>query len=86
MKVINKPIQMMVLFSKDGVPDPMQFWITANDESIQTYKIGNIISREKCRGKDTLIIKCQCAINEIQRTIDIEYWPETCKWFLNSIE
>lgn len=86
MIVINKPIEVLALFTREGIPKPMQFWIEAKDESICTFKIGNIISREKHRGKDTIVIRCQCAINEIHRTIDIEYWPETCKWVLNSIE
>lgn len=85
LKVIDKPIQMLALF-KDGVIDPMQFWIEAKDESIHTIKIDTIISREKFRGKNTIMIRCKCIINGIQRTLDIEYWLETCKWVLHSIE
>lgn len=86
MKVINKPIEMVALFTKEGTPKPMQFWVQGKDDSICTVKIDNIIGREKCKGKNTVIIKCQSIINGIQRTLDIEYWLESCKWVLNSIE
>lgn len=85
MKVIDKPVQMLVLFSKDGIPDPMQFWIEGKDESIHAVKIDRIMYREKNRGKDTIVIRCQSSINDVQRTLDIEYWLETCKWVLHSI-
>lgn len=86
MKVINKPIEMVALFTKEGIPKPMQFWVQAKDESICSVKIDNIIGRESHKGKNTIVIRCECVINNIKRTIDIEYWLETCKWILNSIE
>jgi len=83
MKVLMKPIEMIVWFTKDGVPNPIKYRLEENKENV-SINIDKVILRqeEKLAGNRMLVYKCQSNINGIERTFELKYEINTCKWFL----
>ena len=84
LKVLMRPVEMIVLFDREGIAKPLRFKITAEDKSNTVVKIDQVISRteEKLPGKQVFIYKCQSEINGIQRLYELKYESSTCRWFL----
>lgn len=84
MKVIAKPIEMIVWFDKNGTVCPTSFKLIKEDSSTETIKIDKIIKRavEKFAGNKMLVFTCQSAINGTERIYEIKYELGTCKWVL----
>lgn len=83
MKVLMKPIEMIVWFTRDGVPNPIKYRISENKENI-TVNIDKVILRqeEKLAGNRMYVYRCQSNINGTERTFELKYEISTCKWFL----
>lgn len=84
MKNVEKPIEVIAAFTKEGVPRPIKFRIENQDESVTTVKIENVIQREKTYlyGVNSYLFRCQSIINGSQCIFEIIYKTETCKWML----
>ncbi|WP_411682684.1 hypothetical protein [Clostridium thailandense] len=87
MKVIAKPIDVVVWFNKNGVPNPVRIRLDGEEDESITIKIDKIIIRdkEKIAGNHMLIFKCQGCINGKQKLFEIKYELSTCKWILYKI-
>lgn len=87
MKVVAKPIDVLAKFDREGVPTPIRFKITAEDQSEVTIKVDRVITRhlEKLAGNKMFVFKCQSAFNGIEKLFELKYGLETCKWMLFKI-
>ena len=84
MKVIMKPVDMIVWFTKDGVPHPLKYRFENDNQENITVNVDRIVFREeeKLAGNKMLVYKCQSIINGIERIFELKYELNTCKWFL----
>lgn len=84
MKILAKPIEMVCWFEKTGIPHPIRFKLTAEDEREVVLKVDKVmfIDKEKLAGNEMLLFKCQSVIKGIQRIFELKYALKTCKWFL----
>lgn len=88
MKVVAKPIEMIAMFSQDGVPTPIRFRLHNGEEGIaEVIKVDRVITKdsEKLAGNRRIIFNCQSCINGIQRMYQLKYEIDTCKWILFKI-
>jgi hypothetical protein len=84
MKILMKPIEMIAWFTNDGIPIPLRYRIVSKDKTNIVVKVGKVVTKdeEKLAGNRMLIYRCESIINNIQKTYEIKYEIETCKWFL----
>lgn len=84
MKVIAKPIDIVLWVDKEGAITPVRFRIMNEENSAAVIKINKIICRDKERfnGNIMYIFKCQSYINGMQKIFELKYELETCKWML----
>jgi hypothetical protein len=84
MKIIAKPIDMVCWFEKTGIPHPVRFKVTTDDESEMVIKVNRMltIDKEKLAGNEMLVIKCESTINGAKRIYELKYELRTCKWML----
>jgi hypothetical protein len=84
MKVVDKPIDMIVRIDKEGVQHPVRFRMDTESEEKLVVQVGRVVTRDfdKIAGKPTLILRCQSSINGIEKTYEIRYELGTCKWIL----
>ncbi len=84
MKILAKPVDMVCWFEKTGVPHPIRFKITSEDESEKVIKVDKVfaVDRERLVGNDMLVFKCQSIINNTQKIFELKYELRTCRWIL----
>lgn len=84
MKILAKPVDMVCWFEKTGVPHPIRFKITSEDESEKVIKVDKVfaVDKERLVGNDMLVFKCQSIINNTQRIFELKYELRTCRWIL----
>jgi hypothetical protein len=84
MKILSIPIDMVCWFEKTGIPHPVRFKLTTEDESEIVLKIDKVmfIDKEKLAGNEMLVFKCQSVIKGIQKIFELKYELRTCKWIL----
>jgi hypothetical protein len=84
MKTLAMPIDMVCWFEKTGMPHPVRFKVTKEDESETVVKVDRVITvdKEKLAGNPMLIFKCQSVISGTQRQFELKYELSTCKWIL----
>lgn len=87
MKVVAKPIEMVAWFTEDGVPNPVRFRIKSDDRLMSVIKIDRVVFREKEKlaGNSMIVFRCQSIINNMDRTYELKYEVNTCKWMLYKI-
>jgi hypothetical protein len=87
MKVVAKPIDVVVWFTKDGTPNPVKFCLIAEDKSKLIYKINKIVNVEKIKlaGNPTIVYTCQGEAKGTEKLFEIRYENLTCKWMLFKI-
>lgn len=86
MKIVAKPIDMIAVFTKEGVLTPIKFKY-CDDEGKTVVKIERVILREmeKFAGNNMVVFRCQSLINNMQKVYEIKYELATCKWILFKI-
>lgn len=84
MKVLAMPIDMVCWFERTGIPHPVRFKVTREDESEIVIKVDKVIAvdKERLAGNDMLIFRCQSVINNTNKAFEIKYEIRTCKWIL----
>lgn len=82
MKVVARPVDMLVWFGLDGQPHPVRFRF--EDNIIQINKVITHAA-EKTAGNNTLVFTCQSIINQQDRVFELRYELRTCKWTLFKI-
>jgi hypothetical protein len=86
-KIVVKPIEVVVWTDVKGNIHPVRFKITNEDESNSVVKIDKVISVDKGKlaGNEMLVFKCQSVINEVEKLYEIKYDLKSCKWILYKI-
>jgi hypothetical protein len=86
-KVVAKPIDVVVWVSKEGELNPVRFRYAEKDDSYRTIKIDRVIHKEveKFAGNNMMVFRCYSNINGAQRAYEIKYEFNTCKWMLFKI-
>jgi hypothetical protein len=84
MKILAKPIDMVCWFEKTGMPYPVRFKVTKEDEREVVIKLDRVLTvdKEKLAGNPMLVFKCQSVINNASRQFELKYELGTCKWML----
>lgn len=87
MKILAMPVDMVCWFEKTGIPHPVRFKVTKEDESETVIKVDKVITvdKEKLAGNPMLVFKCQSIIAGVQRLFELKYELSTCKWMLFKI-
>ncbi|MCT4564024.1 MAG: hypothetical protein N4A68_06855 [Maledivibacter sp.] len=87
MKIVALPVDMIAWFTKDGIPNPIKFRIVTDDESNAVIKVDRIITRdvEKLAGNKMHVFRCQSYINGIEKTFELKFEVDSCKWLLYKI-
>jgi hypothetical protein len=84
MKVLAMPIDMVCWFEKTGVPHPVRFKVTKDDESETVIKVDRVITidKEKLTGNEMLVFRCQSVMQNRLIIFELKYEIRTCKWIL----
>ncbi|WHH58833.1 hypothetical protein [Petroclostridium sp. X23] len=84
MKVLMKPIEMIAWFTEQGIPNPIKYRASLEDQSKICITVNRIITRkeEKLAGNRMIIFKCQSILDDIERIYELKYEINTCKWYL----
>ncbi|MFT5875303.1 MAG: hypothetical protein ACI8WT_004286 [Clostridium sp.] len=87
MKIVVKPIEVVVWTDVKGNIHPVRFKITNDDESNSVVKIDKVISvdKEKLAGNEMLVFKCQSIVNGADKLYEIKYELSSCRWILFKI-
>ncbi len=86
MKIVNKPLEVIVWFTDAGAINPLRFKVNSEDDAV-VVKIDQILTRslEKLAGNKMLVYRCQSSINGLEKTYELKYELDTCKWYLFKI-
>lgn len=87
MKVLMKPVDMIAWFTKDGIPNPLKYRMQDENNENITVSVERIITREeeKIAGNRMFVFKCQSLIQGMEKTFELKYELNTCKWYLYKI-
>jgi hypothetical protein len=83
LKVISKPIEVIVHCPIKGIPQPIRFKVNNKGEEI-VIKIDRIIeiNEEKLAGNKMYVYRCESTINDRHRVLELKYELATCLWYL----
>ncbi len=86
LKIVAKPIEMIAVFTKEGIPAPIRFRYSG-EEGTTVVKVDKVLLREteKFAGNNMLLFRCQSLINDMQVVYEIKYEMASCKWILFKI-
>jgi len=87
MKVVKKDIDLLCWFDKQGIPHPIRFRLTDEEDSNVVIKVQKVIKTdlEKIAGNKMLVYTCQSIINNQLKLFVLKYEIDTCKWMLFKI-
>ena len=86
MKIINKNIEMIATFTRDGDIKPIRFRISENDELV-VLKIDRVVKKEKEKicGENVFRFTCMLTVNNAERLCEIRYNTNSMIWTLWNI-
>ena len=87
MKVVAKPIKMIVAFDESGIPTPLKFKIEDADSDCRVIKVDKIISSESIKpaGMESIVFLCQSEVQNVMRRYEIIYRVKSHQWELYKI-
>jgi hypothetical protein len=89
MNILNKPIEMITSFNNEGIPTPIRFKYSNEEELNIIIKIDKVIHFEKMKDRINkvcyYIYQCRSFIENISRNYELKYDIDTCKWYLYKI-
>jgi hypothetical protein len=87
MKIVAKPIDVIVTFGKAGKPLPYKFRYEADDDMGREIRIDKIISIEnrKLAGIDSILYTCQSEIDGMLSIYELKYIIGQYRWELYKI-
>ncbi|WP_353894489.1 hypothetical protein PRVXH_001294 [Proteinivorax hydrogeniformans] len=83
MKVLMKPIDMIVWFDKDGNVNPLRYRVEGVEGEYKVVKIERVIYKkeERLAGTPMLIFRCQSVVENCERLYELKY-DFKGKWYL----
>lgn len=84
MKVVSKPIQVIVWFDKNGDINPVRFKVENDEDEGRVVKIDRVLKREKEKLAGRVMEKflCTSCIDGIEKMFEIKYEALSYKWTL----
>ncbi|MBS4538229.1 hypothetical protein GOQ27_07125 [Clostridium sp. D2Q-11] len=86
MRVINKSVDMIAIFNKDGTIRPWKFKFDNGDEEIK-IKVDTLQFSDKIKhcGRIIHTYRCQSNINNTLRVYELHYIGDKMEWYLYKI-
>ena len=87
MKVLAQPIEVISYTNDKGDIRPLRFRLQIGDEPMQVMKIDKVIfkQKEKLAGNPMILYRCQGRDGDTEKTFEIKYELDTCRWMLYKI-
>jgi hypothetical protein len=87
MKIVEKKVEMLAWFTKDGITSPIRFRLLEENSTLNVINVNKIIFREKEKiaGKDAIVFNCQSSIDGIDKLYQLKYEINTRAWILFKI-
>ncbi|MBS4539830.1 hypothetical protein GOQ27_15250 [Clostridium sp. D2Q-11] len=86
MKVINKRVDMIAIFYKNGNIRPYKFKFYEGDNEVKiTVDTLQFSDKIKRVGEVVLTYRCQSTIHNILRIYELHYIPQKLEWYLYKI-
>jgi hypothetical protein len=84
MRVVARPVDMLAWFDKDGIPNPLRFRFSDEDECNLVIKVDKIINRdkEKLAGNEMILFRCQSLIDGIEKVYELKFEIRSCRWMI----
>ncbi|QAA32982.1 hypothetical protein [Clostridium manihotivorum] len=85
--ILNKSIEMVAAFNKDGKVIPVRFRVFSEDESYTVFTVNKILRVDEAKSnmENVILFNCKSTINNIEKDIELKYIKDTCMWYLNKI-
>lgn len=85
MKVVAKPIQMIVWFNEDGSINPIRFKVDEDGDKV--IKVDRVLKSEQERLAGSIMEKftCTSVINGVEKIFEVKYDSKSYKWILFKI-
>jgi len=82
-KIIEKPIEVVAWITKEGLLNPVRFRMTDAEET-KIIKINRVLQRDRYKidGKEVMILRCQSEIEGTQKSFELKFEIESCRWKL----
>lgn len=82
MKLVAEWVDCIAWFNKDGIPTPIKFKITEDEDYV--IKVDKVIDRrkEKLAGIPMFVYNCIGIINGLEKCFELKFDIENCKWML----
>jgi Uma2 family endonuclease len=87
MKILMRPIEVLVWSEPDGNQRPLRFRLENKDGELVVVHVEQILSQTEngWAGNPMVIYDCQRLIGNRQRRFELKYEKKTCKWWLYRI-
>lgn len=87
MKMVQQPISVITVHEEDGSIRPFRFQMKDEEGEQVTIQVKRIVDKkvEKIVGTYYNTFFCLCAVNGMNRTFEIRYRRDMCKWFLMKV-
>ncbi|EGW41021.1 hypothetical protein [Desulfosporosinus sp. OT] len=84
MRILMQPIEMIAWFTLEGIPHPIRYKLTSDNDSSIVVKVSRVVTRseEKLAGNRMFIFRCQSEVDGLLKLFELKYELSTCKWYL----
>jgi hypothetical protein len=85
MKIVSKPIDIIVIFKIKEKPIPYKFkYINPDDSEAKEIKVDKVITttRRRIAGVETIVYRCQSVLNGQIITYELKYIIDEYRWVL----
>ena len=84
MNALNKPVEMIAVYSPEGAMSPARFRVTAEDGELLTVRIRQIRKAEEIPyvGIETFRFVCTALVGERERAFELRYRVHDHRWVL----
>lgn len=80
----NRPVEMISICSTEGRILPVRFRFEAEDRSIRTVQISEVVSSKEISyvGVEAILYVCKVKMEELERLLELKYTVRTHRWVL----
>jgi hypothetical protein len=85
MVVLNKPIEVIAHFDKNGMPRPYRFRIKDNEGTLAVYIVDKVLfrKREAINKQTFIIVRCKGNIQDIMIEYELKFDIQNTTWTFN---
>lgn len=84
MKILMKPVDMVVHFDENGLSRPLRLRTFDPEGLPLVIKIVEVFSKsQESIGKEKWILyRCRCVLNDMSRSIELKFNCSSCVWYI----